>query len=86
MNSRYTISAGRETHVGREAVFDLSHHRHSHGLGIVLLPHRHNDGRAIDGVLAPREGGAHQPREQQMVLTQGLDDSILRHGAPMSRR
>ena len=39
----------------------------------------------LDSIVS-REGGGHQPRKQQMVLTQGLDDSIRRHGAPMSRR
>ena len=34
----------------------------------------------LDSIVS-REGGGHQPRKQQMVLTQGLDDSILRHGA-----
>src|ERR1019366_8097053 len=36
------LPRSRDADVGREAVFDLSDHRDSHGLGIVLLPHRHS--------------------------------------------
>src|ERR1035438_3409117 len=32
------LPRSRDADVGREAVFDLSDHRDSHGLGIVLLP------------------------------------------------
>ena len=36
------LCGSRDPDVGREAGFDLSDHRDSHGLGIVLLPHRHS--------------------------------------------